>query len=96
MVDANAGVGVKALPRTRSLKHLLVGRVSLKPYGQRRTYGTGRVIKCRNGGKIHFEIGPGAISKARERQVGRAIMRSIANRHDVGLNPSPVSKSLTL
>lgn len=52
----------------------------MKPYGQRRTYGTGRVIKCRNGGKIHFEIGPGAISKARERRVGRMIMRSIANR----------------
>lgn len=50
----------------------------MKPYGQNRTHACGYVTKYRNGGKIHFKIGSGAISKGRERRVGRVIMHQIA------------------
>ena len=89
MVDV-VGVGVKALPRTLSLKQRPVGRVRLKPYGSTRTYHGRQVIRCRNGGKVHLN-GPLSVSKARERRVGREVMLMIANHEDEGSSPSPVS-----
>ncbi len=50
----------------------------MKPYGQNRTHGCGYISKYRNGGKLHFKIGSCAISKGRERRVGRVIMHQIA------------------
>lgn len=67
----------------------------MKPYGQSRTYSCGRVIKCRNGGKVHFEIGLGATSKAKERRVGRMIMHDLANIGYPGLIPGHASKQFS-